>query len=234
MARGIIISGASGGNKLVITNFDPLKKGDYIPGLEIGYVSGNTVAEGYLVEGIISRDLQSGLLVFNVATIVDSSPTVITGNTSGNITIGTGEAYYVKSTGKISGNVNVNGGVLFVSGGAANGNISIGSDSSIIGNSNAVIGGGTFQVTGGGSNAVVTFKSCTVNGKFSTSGITFVDLGGNNFNGHVESTNDKYVIIKDNTINGSKNLTVSNVINECNISNNTVSGTTTLDPACQP
>ncbi len=236
MAKGIIIGGGTGGgpSKLVITNFEALKRGDYTPGVEIDYVSGNPVSEGYLVEGTIARDLASGALVFTVATILDSTPTIVTGNTSGNITIGTGEVYFVKSTGKISGNVNVNGGVLYVSGGNANGNISIGANSSIICNSNATIGGGTFQVTGGGSNAVVSFQSCTINGKFSTNGITFVDLGGNNFNGNVSSNTDNYVIVKNNNVNGGKDLTISAVVNECRISGNTVTGTTTIDPICQP
>ena len=216
MAKGIITGTVTGGGaKLVITDFDALKRGAYTPGQEIDYVSSNAVSEGYFVEGTIARDLQSGLYVFTVATILDSSPTIITGNTSGNITIGIGKAYYVKAGGKITGNVSVSGGVLLVSGGEANGNVSIGDNSSIICNSNATVGGGTFEVTGGGNNAVVTLKSSTINGKFSTDGITFVDLGDNDFNGHVSSNSDKYVIIRNNRVNGNKNLTVSNVIDDC-------------------
>ncbi|MDQ3049174.1 MAG: hypothetical protein M3R27_16635, partial [Bacteroidota bacterium] len=69
---------------------------------------------------------------------------------------------------------------------------------------------------------------------FSTNGMMMIDLGGNNFNGNVKSENDKYVTIAENNIGNNKDLTVSQVAVECKISNNTVSGTTTLDPICQP
>lgn len=236
MAKGIIISiGATGGSggKLVITDFDPSKRASYKPGTEVDFTTQTPVKEGFLVDGTVSVD-GHGVLLLTVSKILDSSPTVITSPTSGNITIGADQAYFVKSTGQISGSVSVDGGTLFVSGGKASGNISIGSNSTIIGNAQATISGGTFQITGSGTNACVSFRQCTINGKFSTNGITMVDLGGNNFNGNVESKSDKYVTITDNNINNNKDLIVSQVIDECQISGNTVTGSTTLDPKCQP
>ncbi len=232
MARGIVInSGTGGGGKLLITSFESkYYKTGLEPGAgEIDFTSSVQVAEGYLVDGTITP----GTNVFTVNSVLNSTPTIITNNASGQVTIGADQVYYVKSTGSITGNVSVNGGLLIVSGGAANGNISIGANSSIVGYSGATIGGGTFEIQGGGRNAVVALASCTVNGKFSTAGITFVNLGGNNFNGNVTSKGDEYVIIDGNTIGGNKNLSVTDVVDQCSVKNNTVSGSTTLGPNCQ-
>ena len=235
MAKGIIINTGGTGvpPKLVISTFDASKRASYVPGKELDCTSQLKLDVGYLVEGTVAND-GTGNLVFTVVNVLDSTPTIITGNTSGNVSIGADQSYLVQSTGQITGNVSVNGGVLFVNGGKASGSVSIADNSTIICTTGSNVGGGTFDVSGTGSNASVAFKGVTVKGKFSTSGIAFVDLGGNNFNGNVSSDKDQYVTIKGNTIGGTnKNLTVSNVVNECNISGNTVSGTTTIDPKCQ-
>ena len=236
MAKGIIVNTGGTGTppKLIITTFDASKRSSYVPGKELNCASQLKIDVGYLVQGTVADD-GTGTLVFTVVNVLDSTPTVITGNTSGNISIGTDQSYIVQNTGQITGNVSVNGGVLLVNGGKASGNVSIADNSTIICTTGSSVGGGTFDVSGTGSNASVAFSGVTVNGKFSTSGIAFVNLGGNNFNGNVSSDKDQYVTIKGNTVGGSnKNLTVSNVVNECNISGNTVSGTTTIDPKCQP
>ena len=233
MAKGIITGNVGGtGGKLIITDFDPNNR-QAKPGIEIDFTSTINVAEGHLVQGAVA--LTGGVLVFTVANVLDSAPTIITGNSSGAVTIGPDQCYYVKSGGQITGNVSVAGGVLLVSGGTANGNISIAANSSIIAKSGATIGGGTFQIGGSGGNAVVAFDHCTVNGLFSTSGIRYVDLGGNTFNGSLSSDNDRIVIITNNTSSGNnRDLTVTNVVEECNVSGNTFSGSTTLGPNCQP
>jgi hypothetical protein len=234
MARGIVINSGTGGAppKLIITDFDPTKKMDYVPGKELAFASQVDIREGYLVQGTVGDDGHGGLL-FTISKVLDNNPTIVTANASGNISIASDKVYIVMSTGQITGNVSVSGGVLMVNGGKASGNISIANDSTIICLNGATVGGGTFEVGGSGTNASIALKNSTVNGKFSTSGITFVDLGGNTFNGNVSSNKDGYVTIKDNTINNNKDLLVSAVVNECSISNNTVSGSTTIDPKCQ-
>ena len=232
MAKGIIVNVGTGGAppKMIITDFDPSQKASYAPGKEMLYVTSEKIEVGFLVEGNVTDDGKQ--LTFTVTKIIDSNPTVITGNSSGNITIGINESYLVQSTGQITGNVTVNGGVLLVNGGKASGNISINSNSTIICINGASVGGGTFDVGGSGTNASVAFQNTTVNGKFSTNGITFVNLAGNNFNGNLSSVKDGYVSIVNNTVN--KDLVVSQVVNECKISANTVAGSTTIDPICQP
>lgn len=234
MSKGIVTNTGTGGvpPKLLITDFDPLNKASFVPGKEMTFISQIDIKEGYLVQGSVSDDGR-GNFAFTVNKVLDNSPTIVADNLSGNITVGTDKAYVVISSGQITGNVSVNGGVLLVNGGKASGNISIANDSTIICLNGASVGGGTFEVGGSGSNASVALKNSIINGKFSTSGITFVDLGGNTFNGNVSSDKDGYVTIKDNTISNGKDLTVSQVVNECNIANNTVSGTTTIDPKCQ-
>jgi hypothetical protein len=231
MARGIIVANGTGGvpPKLVITNFDPSERSVYVPGMEIECDDVTPVKIGFLVDGTIEPNSK----IMKIGKVIDNTPLVISGN-QGGFTINADRACIVQSTGQVTGNVNVNGGVLFIDGGKANGNVSIDSNSTIIGTNGATIGGGTFEVTGAGTNAVIVLANSTINGKFDTQGITFVNLRGNNFNGNVTSDKDQYVHIKDNVINNNKNLTVSAVVVECKISNNTVSGTTTLDPQCQP
>jgi len=233
MARGIIVSMGGGGvpPKLTVTDFDPSQKAYYVPGHEVECDSQIPLKVGFLAEGVIDPNNPK---VIRIVKVLDSSPTVITGSQGGNITIGADKAYLVQSTGQLTGNVNVNGGVLLVDGGKATGNVSIDSNSTIIAVNGATIGGGSFEVTGSGTNAVVVFSNSNINGKFSTTGITFVKLGTNDFNGNVDSSKDHYVDIRDNNINNGKNLTVSLVVVECKISNNNVSGSTTLDPKCQP
>ncbi len=233
MAKGIINNiGTGGGGKLFISSFDAQQRGSFVPGRELGFTSSIKLGEAYLVEGTVAPNT-NGDYIFAVTSVLNASPTIITGNESG-VTVGVNEVCFVKSTGKIAGNVSVNGGVLVVQGGNANGNVSIGPDSTIIGNTGATIGGGSFEVTGGGKNASVAFKNCTINGKFSTTGITYVDLGNNNFNGSVTSKSDEYVVVEGNSINLGKDLSVTLVVVDCKISGNTVTGTTTLDPKCQP
>jgi hypothetical protein len=235
MARGIVTNIGTGGTppKLIITDFDPTQKTEYVPGKEMVLVSKIEIKEGYLLQGTVADD-GHGTITFTVTSVLDNNPTIITNNTNGNIIIGTDQVYMVVSTGQITGNVSVEGGVLLVNGGKAAGNVSIAANSSIICLNGASVGGGTFEVGGSGTNAAVALRNTTINGKFSTSGLTYVDLGENNFNGNVSSSQDGYVTIKNNTINNNKNLTVAQVVNECNVSNNTVSGSTTLDPKCQP
>jgi hypothetical protein len=234
MARGIVTNSGTGGvpPKLIITDFDPSKKMDYAPGKELTFASPIDIKEGYLVFGTVSDD-GHGSLLFTISKVLDNNPTIITSNTSGNISIATDKAYIVLATGQITGNVSVNGGVLLVNGGKSAGNISIASDSAIICLNGATIGGGTFEVGGSGANASVSLNNTTINGKFATSGITYINLGNNTFNGHVSSNLDKYVTIKNNTIGNNKDLTVSQVVIECSISNNGVTGNTTIDPKCQ-
>jgi len=232
MAKGIVVNPGTGGvpPKLIITDFDTTNRAAK-PGKEIDLTSTTALGEGYLVQGTIAPNAL-GVLVFTVASVLDSAPNIVTSNQSGAVTIGSDQCYYVKTGGQITGNVNVNGGVLVVSGGTANGNISIAANSTIIGRSNATIGGGTFQVGGSGGNAVVVFDHCNVNGLFSTNGIHYVDLGGNTVNGSIRSDNDRIVTILNNTQTGNnRTLIVSNVVEECNISGNT-GGTATLDPKC--
>ncbi|MDQ3047680.1 MAG: hypothetical protein M3R27_09050, partial [Bacteroidota bacterium] len=187
MAKGIILgqgSGSSSSGKLVVSDFDPQTRISYKPGTEVEFTSQTLLKDGTLVEGTIADDGRGNLL-FTVTKVIDASPTIITTDTTGSITIGTNQVYVVKSTGKIGGSVSVDGGVLLVSGGSASGNISIGSNSTIIGNNQATISGGSFKITGSGINACVSLRQCTINGQFSTSGIMMIDLGGNNFNGSV-------------------------------------------------
>jgi hypothetical protein len=233
MARGIITNTGTGGGstKLVITNFDSAQRSVYVPGNEIEYSSQFPLQVGYLVDGDIDP---AGNKIFAVTKVIDSAPVVITGSQGGNITIGADKAYLIQSAGQLTGNVTVNGGVLMVDGGKATGNVSVAANSTIIASNGATIGGGTFEVSGSGNNAVITFSNTVINGKFSTTGISFVDLKGNNFNGNVDSLKDEYVTIKNNTIGNNKNLTVSQVVVECDVAGNNVSGSTTLDPKCQP
>ncbi|HEX8516930.1 MAG TPA: hypothetical protein VF868_12075 [Bacteroidia bacterium] len=233
MAKGIIVANGTGGSppKIVITNFDASQRTNYVPGNQLEYTAQTQMQVGYLVEGTIDPVNNK---TFTVVKVIDSSPVVVTGNQGGNISIGADKVYLVQSTGQLTGNVNVNGGVLVVDGGKATGNVSIAANSTIIASNGATIGGGTFEVSGSGTNAVIAFSDTTVNGKFSTSGISFVNLKGNNFNGNVQSDKDEYVDIKNNTVNNNKDLTVSQVVVDCSISGNMVSGSTTLDPKCQP
>ncbi|MDF2436782.1 MAG: hypothetical protein K0Q95_1158 [Bacteroidota bacterium] len=233
MGRGIIVVTGAGGSppKLVITDFDASQRSFYVPGNEMECFSPFPLKVGFLVDGTVDPNNNK---IFNVMKVIDDTPTVISGSQGGNITIGADKVYFVESSGALTGSVNVNGGVLMVNGGKATGNISIDSNSTIVATNGATIGGGSFEVTGSGTNAVIAFGDSTINGKFDTEGITFVNLRGNNFNGNVTSSKDQYVHIKDNFVNNNKNLTVSDVVVECKISNNTVSGTTTLDPKCQP
>lgn len=231
MAKGIITQPPTGGGKLVISDFDPVVRVSYKPGTEIDYISDKPVDIGYLVKGTVAPN-QDGKLIFTVSDILDSAPIVVTGSNSG-INLGVDKACIVTSSGQIAGSVAVNGGVLIVKGGKATGNVSIGANSTIICTTGSTIGGGDVDVIGSGVGASIAFQGCTVNGKFSTNGIEFLDLGGNNFNGNVTSTANSYVTIKNNSVNNNKNLTVSQVVVECSISGNTVTGTTTLDPKCQ-
>jgi len=203
-----------------------------VPGTEIPYTSDSTLNSGALVEGTIAPD-GSGGFVFNVTAVLDPNPTIVSSPVSGNVTIGANRSYLVTNTGSINGNVNVNGGVLTVIGGSANGNISIGANAAIICNSGATVSGGTFRITGSGSNTSVIIHNSTVNGRFSTQGIYFVSLLGNTHNGHIESGSDTYVTVRNNTTNNNSNLAVTAVANDCYIENNRVSGTVTLDPQCQ-
>lgn len=233
MAKGIITNkGTGGGGKLVISDFDPNLRSSYKPGTEIDFVSDKPLDLGYLVKGTVAPD-HSGNLIFTVSDTLDNAPIVVTGSNAG-INLTTDKACLVTSSGQITGSVVVNGGVLIVKGGKATGSVSIGTNSTIICTTGSTVGGGDVDVIGSGVGASIAFQGCTVNGKFSTNGIEFLDLGGNNFNGNVSSTGNGYVIIKNNTVNNNKNLTVSQVVVECSISGNTVTGTTTLDPKCQP
>ncbi|MFL5762590.1 MAG: hypothetical protein ACJ77K_01530 [Bacteroidia bacterium] len=233
MARGIITNNGSGGvpPKLVITGFDPQQRKVFVPGDELECISKIPLQVGFLVEGTLDPTGQSK--VVTVTSVIDSNPVVVTGNQGGQTTIGPDKAYLIEPTGQLTGNVSINGGTLYVNGGKANGNVQIAANSTIIASNGATIGGGTFEVTGSGNNAVVAFSKTTINGKFSTNGITFVNLGGNNFNGNVSSNKDEYVTIVGNQVNNTKDLTVTAVVVECSVMNNTVSGTTTIDPKCQ-
>ncbi len=226
MGTLIVSNGSSGGG----INPAPIAGGIQIsPGIEINFSSQTPVAEGYLVQGDIGID-PTGQPVFNVTQVLDSNPTIVNGSLGGNVTIGPNKSYLVKNTGSIGGNVSVNGGALLVIGGSASGNISLGPDSAIICKSGATVSGGSFKVTGGGTDSIIVITDSTVNGAFSTQGVLYIALNNNQHGGLVKSSTDGYVTIKGNTINN--NLQVSSVTNACSITGNTVSGSTTLDPAC--
>jgi hypothetical protein len=234
MARGIITNNGSGGvpPKMVITNFEASQRTSFVPGDELECSSTLPLQVGFLVEGVPEQTGAKRPRI-SITSVLDSNPVVVTGNQGGNVTIGPNKAYFVDSTGQLTGNVTVDGGALYVNGGKASGNVSIGANSTIIACNGATIGGGTLEVVGAGNNAVVAFSNTTVNGKFSTNGITFVNLGGNNFNGNVSSNKDEYVTVTGNTVGNNKNLSVTAVVVECKIANNNVSGSTTIDPICQ-
>ena len=244
--KGVIINTNPGGNSGILKCMSlKLETESHLlfPGDELPFISVIPVSEGYLVEGSITAD---GVF-FEISEVIDEAPTIISSNVSGNITIGTNKSYLVKSTGSLQGNVTVNGGVLVMLGGSANGNISIGANSSIICSENAVVTGGSFKITGGGANSVVAIISSTVNGSFSSTGITYTSLKGSSINGKIESNGGNILFIRgcevegkvevdgnafasitDCIING--NLEIVNTV-ECHTSNNTVSGTVNT-PGC--
>lgn len=243
MAKGIILGGGPTGGSgrqagtLIISDYDLASRSVYKAGDSIEFTAPSNVNDGYFVEGTVTGTGASR--TFTVTSIINSTPVIITGSQAGGATIGSNQVYYITSGAALNGNINVNGGRLLVTGGSASGNISIGSNSSILSMAGSNIGGGTFNITGGGSNAVVALQGSNVNGMFSSNGLTFLNLGGNTFNGNLTSDNDRDVIIKDNNVGnsgpgGGKNLTVTNVVVTCDVSGNTVYGSTTLGPNCQP
>lgn len=216
----IVTNGGSGGG----ADPAPIAGGESIfPGAELPITNDVAFDEGWYVEGNITR---AG---FEITGVLDSDPTIITSPVSGNVSIGTNEAYLVKSTGSISGNVTVNGGVLVVLGGSAKGNITIGANSSIVCKNNATVSGGSFRVTGGGVDTVVAIIGGTVNGVFSTNGITMAYLANNQINGNVTSHGDENVTVTGNTISGG--LEILNTTRTCISADNTVGGTVDT-PGC--
>lgn len=233
--KGVIITTNGGGmpGKLIITDLDGMSggiKGDRtaLPGSELTFTYPTELKIGTYVEGTIPPpgSRQSG---FVITAILDANPTVVAGSQGGNTVIGANKSVLVTSTGEITGSVTVSGGVLTVLGGQAKGNITIGANSSII-CKEGVVTGGSFKIEGGGANSVVAILKSTVNGAFSTAGITYTSLESSTLNGHVKSAGDGYVTVINSII---KDLIVSAVANECSITGNTVTGTTTLDPKCQ-
>jgi len=233
MGKGIIRNDGSGGTaKLVLTDFDPKFFAKAIrPGVELVFTTKDPVKEGFLVQGDIVDD-GKGNYTFNVTSILNNNPTIISGSSSGNVTIGVDQVYLVTSTGKIGGNATVDGGVLLVVGGTASGNITIGSNSTIICNTGATVTGGTFKISAAGVNSCVVIENSSVNGAFSTNGITYVNLNSNDHNGNVSSDSDSYVEVTNNIVKNNFNLTVKSVVTECNVKSNTVGGQTSIDPKC--
>lgn len=233
MGKGIIQNNGTGGaSKLVVTDFESTLFAKKIrPGVELECITKDPVKEGFLVQGDIVDD-GKGNLVFVVTKILDDNPNMITGSTSGSVTVSTDKSCMVSNTGKIGGNVTIDGGVLLVVGGAASGNITIGANSTIICNTGATVSGGTFKISGAGVNSSVVIENSTVNGAFSTNGITYVNLSSNQHNGNVSSDTDSYVEIKNNAIKNNFDLTVKAVVTQCEIVNNTVGGSTSIDPKC--
>src|ERR1043165_2227387 len=112
MARGIITNIGTGGgaSKLVITTFESSRRANFVPGNELECISQLPLQVGFLVEG--SPEFAGGNKpVINITSVVDPNPVVVSGSQGGNITIGPDKAYLVQSTGQLTGNVSVNGGV---------------------------------------------------------------------------------------------------------------------------
>ena len=124
-------------------SLDVINPGDIIRFTEtINNITVGALVSFDVVAALNDPDHPLGIKAVNIVMI--SQGQVITGSLGGNISIGTDQAYLVKSTGTVSGNVNINGGTLVVIGGKAAGNISLGSNSTIICKDNATVSGGSF------------------------------------------------------------------------------------------
>jgi hypothetical protein len=105
----------------------------------------------------------------------------------------------------MSGNISVNGGALVVMGGNVNGNITLGSNSTLICKSGATVSGGSFKISGNGSNTAIALDGCTIEGKLECSGNGFVSVTNCGIHGNLEVLNVSRCIIRNNTVSGQTN-----------------------------
>jgi len=228
--RGLVSKGVPGGgyiDAIVVTSVAGIIEPDLMP----GDVISNLELQQFNTGNYVSFEMDPNGMPYDIQFLAQG--TVVTGSQNGNIIIGANQAYLVQSTGSISGNISVNGGVLVVMGGSVNGNISIGSNSAIICRDNATVSGGSFKITGGGANSSLMIGGSAVNGQFSSTGLSYLKLAGNMQNGNVKSQGDGMVTITGNTING--NLTVSGVTGSSCIADNIVTGSVSFPPnPCSP
>ncbi len=147
--------------------------------------------------------------------------TIISSNFNGLISVGPNELVVITNGATINGNIDVDQGTLVVEQGSTiQSNIDSTGGTVIIHDASTVTGNAQIDVTGPGGSLLIT--NATVFGNIETLGIDGVTIINIVLNGDLISTNDQFVVINDNDVNG--NIEIIGPNNFCTQSSNIING----------
>ncbi len=150
-----------------------------------------------------------------------TNQTTISSDFNGIIVVGLNELVIINNGATVRGNIDVDGGTLVVEQGSTiQSNIDSTGGTVIIHDASTVTGNAQIDVTGPGGSLLIT--NATVFGNIETLGIDGVTIINIVLNGDIISTNDQFVVINANDVNG--NIDIISPNNFCTQSSNIVSG----------
>ncbi len=150
-----------------------------------------------------------------------TNQTIISSNFNGLIVVGPNELVVITNGVTINGNIDVNQGTLVVEQGSTiRSKITSTGGTVIIHDGSTVPGNSPIEVTGPGGSLLI--NNATVSGNIETIGIDGLTIINIVLDGNITSTNDQFVVIIDNDVNG--NIDIIGPNNFCSESSNIVSG----------